>query len=149
MHTFITYLKTVLIWSLLIGIVGILLFAIIYPIIIGDRNMFYMHIFLIIQLVTCLGIARIYNSVFHNTRTIVGLSKTIQKLMTEIPILRKVISDETKSSSKAVEQLRETLKGIRENSTKVDILSEEIKKWNQKNYGNISGDNSGSRKAGK
>lgn len=149
MHTFIDYLKTALVWTAIGCAVGMLLFAIIYPIIIGDLKMLYIHIFLMMQLVMCFGVLRIYNSVFHNTRMSVELSKRIQQLLSDVPCLRKAITDNNRAENQAVSALRETIKGLRENSTKIDILNDEIKKWRQQNYGNTSRDNSGSRKAGK
>lgn len=149
MHTFINYLKTVLVWTVIVCTVGFLLFTIIYPIIMGDLRMLYIHIFLLLQLIICFGILRIYNSIFHNTRMAVELSKKIQQLLSDIPGLRKVITDNNRVENQAVSALRETLKGLRENSTKLDLLNDEIKKWRQQNYDNTSSNNSGSRKAGK
>ena len=147
MHTIIDYLKTALVWTAIGCAVSMLLFAIIYPIVIGDLKMLYIHIFLMMQLVMCFGVLRIYNSVFHNTRMLAELSKKVQQLLSDVPGLRKVITDNNRSGNQAVSALRETIKGLRENSTKLDLLNDEIKKWRQQNYGNTSSNNSGSREA--
>ena len=147
MHTIIDYLKTALVRTAIGCAVSMLLFAIIYPIVIGSLKMLYIHIFLLLMFIMCLGVLRIYNGIFHNTRMMIELTKKVQQVVSEVPGLRKTLQDSNRVNSQAVGQLKETLKGLKDNSIKIDILNEKIEKWRQVNYGNNTSNNSGSREA--
>lgn len=136
MHTFINYLKTILIWLVVILVVLLVLSSVIIPIVLHNVQMLYIHIFLLLMFIMCLGVLRIYNGIFHNTRMMIELTKKVQQVISEVPGLRKTVQDSNRVNSQVLGQLRETMKGLKENSIKIDFLNEEIKKWRQVNYGN-------------
>lgn len=149
MHTFINYLKVIFMWLVVILFVLLVLASVIIPIIVHNFQMLYVHVFLVLMFIMCLGVLRIYNGIFHNTRMIIELSKLVQKLTTELPGLRKVTTDSTRMNTQVLNQLRETLKGLKENNIKIDLLNDEIKKWRQANYGNSSRNTGSTIKSGK
>ena len=149
MHTFITYLKVTFMWLVVILVILLLLASVVVPLVLHNVQMLYMHIFLVLMFIMCLGVLRIYNGIFHNTRMIIELSKLVQKLTTELPGLRKVTTDSTRMNTQVLNQLRETLKGLKENNIKIDLLNDEIKKWRQANYGNSSRNTESTIKSGK
>ena len=147
MHTIINYLKTILTWLLVLAVVLLVLASVIVPIVLHNVQMLYTHIFLLLMFIMCLGVLRIYNGIFHNTRMMIELTKKVQQVVSEVPGLRKTLQDSNRVNSQAVGQLKETLKGLKDNSIKIDILNEKIEKWRQVNYGNNTSNNSGSREA--
>ena len=140
---FIDVVRLVIVSLVLLVIVGGIIFLIVYPIVKNDMIMFYINAFLILFFIQTLGILRLYNAVFHNTKFMVSLSKAMNKWLNEVPALERLIRDDTTAQKRAVSQLHDTIQAIKNGSVKIDLLNDEIEKWRRQQQNiNINGNNS-------
>lgn len=129
-------MRTILIYSLLVLVVAGIIALLAIPIILGKWEVFYIHLFLTLFLIQTTGILRLYNAVFHNTRFLIKTQKKLQSILVEVPILRRVISNEVTTEKQNTTALRDLLKQSQEECAKIDLLKTEMEKWRKTN-GNI------------
>lgn len=129
-------MRTILIYSLLVLVVAGIIAFLAIPIILGKWEVFYIHLFLTLFLIQTTGILRLYNAVFHNTRFLIKTQKKLQSILVEVPILRRVISNEVTTEKQNTTALRDLLKQSQEECAKIDLLKTEMEKWRKTN-GNI------------